>query len=65
VKDDTLLTFFLGPEDTDGVDELPDDLAHWADEADERDEFDLSQDPLWNERPSFDQDVYYDGFGDP
>jgi hypothetical protein len=29
------------------------------------DHFDLSQDPLYNERPLFDQDAYYDGFGEP
>jgi hypothetical protein len=37
---------------------LPDDLE---DLADERDEDDLSQDPLVNDRPAFDQDAYYDG----
>lgn len=48
------------------VDSLPDDLAHWLDElADARDLDDLSQDPLVNERPAFDQDTYYDGFGEP
>jgi hypothetical protein len=41
---------------------LPDDLDHWLEDlADERDEDDLSQDPLVNDRPAFDQDAYYDG----
>jgi len=48
------------------MDDLPEDLTHWLDElADERDLDDLSQDPLVNDRPSFDQDAYYDGLGEP
>lgn len=40
-----------------GLDEP--DLAGWTPEPDELDG--LSQDPLVNDRPSFDQDAYYDG----